>query len=415
MKLMRTRSTVYLDSNSGAPLDPLALTALRTYLDSPQDFSLSKFLSDDSLRNSNAHHSGSDAATIFGNHGSVHQFGQSAKRLIIEASDLIAKSIRAESKSHRLGDHIHFCSSGSRANFFAVQDALLFAREMNKRFFWITSAAEHSSNLDIIPYLQAMGIQTQILSVDKNGFPNFNEIKSIPNDVYCLMSLIWANNETGAILPLEKLPKNHRFALHLDGVQNWGKTDIDVANIPVDYLTIAPYKAGSISGLGVLYSKRRISKFIPKSGTNNMLGIVAAGAVAYGIDPSTYESKLLPLRILLEEKLLKIEGLEINCYGVDRIANTVNASFVQIGRDGLIPALDLEGFAVSAGSACMSGVTRSSHVLTAIGRTPEEAMASIRISLHSKSKKEDIIGFSRTLAKVVANFTNGKRGDNWRV
>jgi cysteine desulfurase len=202
--------------------------------------------------------------------------------------------------------------------------------------------------------------------------------------------------------------------LHVDAAQAWGKLPIDVTASPAQLMTFSGHKIGGLAGSGLLWLARGTAAraVIPgkqekgrRGGTENVAGIVAMGAAASAIDPEACASSLAALRDRLERAICeRIPGTLVNGGTAPRVGNTLNLSFEGVEGDGLVIALDLAGYSVSAGSACASGVLEPSHVLLALGRSRAQAMSAIRISLPPGTRWEELEDFVTQLEQIVGRI-----------
>ncbi len=209
-----------------------------------------------------------------------------------------------------------------------------------------------------------------------------------------MLSLLWVNNETGAVTDLERFSQwasNRGFLFHVDAAQAWGKIPMDVSQLGAHYVSVSGHKIGALPGTGALWIDRGVSVQSTicgkqekgrRGGTENLIGILSLGAAAKDLNPVAWDEQVRPIRDRLENAIYaRIDGTRINSRSAKRVANTINLSFEGVEGDGLVMALDLAGYSVSSGSACSSGVLEPSHVLMAMGRTPKQAMAAVRVSL----------------------------------
>jgi cysteine desulfurase len=307
-------------------------------------------------------------------------------------------------------EQLVFTSSGSEANQLAIRSVL----ESLERPHWITTPVEHDSVRQLLPWLQARGGSVSELAVDSEGLPIPSSIEAVWRPETALVSAIWVGNETGAVTDIAALAGHCRergVPLHLDAAQAWGKLPIDVEAIGAAMLTLSSHKIGAPAGTGVLWLKRgnKAQAIIPgkqekgrRGGTENLLGIVATGTAAKALNPAAWAARVTPVRDRLEAEILKrIPGSTVNGGRASRVANTSNFNFEGVEGDGMVMALDLAGYSVSAGSACSSGVIEPSHVLRAMGRSPKQAMAAIRVSLADAVPWDDLEGFVGALEAIV--------------
>jgi len=386
---MSQKNKIYLDSNAGAPLLPLVREKLKALLDHPS----------------------------LANPSSIHSDGRVAKKLLLDARESIAQSIF---KNQNSSDQIVLTSSGTEANQTVIQSVLTEAFVTKKRPHWITSAVEHDSVMQMREWFEAQGGIVTLVGVDLKGSVN---LKSLENEIIpestALVSLVWVNNETGVVSPVEevsKITKQNKIPLHLDGAQAWGKIELNYNELSPDYLTFSSHKIGAPAGVGIIALGKNV-KFAPlifgkqekgrRGGTENLFGIVGAGVAASTLNPKLYEESISPKREYLEQLLARlIEGVKINGMGSQRVCNTLNLSFEGVHGDGLVMALDLAGYCVSSGSACSSGALEPSHVLMAMGLSKKEAMAAVRVSLNYDISLQDIDHFVENLATIVNRIRN---------
>jgi cysteine desulfurase len=246
-----------------------------------------------------------------------------------------------------------------------------------------------------------------------------------------LLSLAWVNNETGVITDVQRavqLARGRGVArVHLDAAQAWGKLPIRLADLDADYVSFSGHKIGGLAGSGALWTQvgAPYAGLLPgkqeggrRGGTENLLGAVALGAAASELDPLAWAAELAPVREALERAVKQsVPGTRVHGEGAPRVANTSNFGFEGLGRAGLVAALDLAGYAVSAGSACSSGVPEPSRTLRAMGLDAGAASGGLRVSLgksHATAPREGgtlkgdpdwIAGFVTALGTAVAKLT----------
>jgi cysteine desulfurase len=389
---MPTRAGIYLDANAGASLKPRVVLALKSLFEAP--------------------------GTLVPNPSSIHAHGRVAKRLAAEAREKVAHSLGKSTDSEQL----IATSGGTEANQLAIRSALEPKLLAGEKVHWVTTPVEHDSCLQMVEWLEARGGKVSYLPVDSNGVPLLGEsvLVEIVRPETALISIVWVNNETGAVSPIEGLKsklagtKSPRALVHLDAAQVWGKKPLDVEKTGADYVTVSAHKIGGLAGTGFLWIGRGVplsSSILGKQekgrrgGTENLAGLVAAGAAAEEIDPIAWEARVKPSRDFLESEILaQIPSAKVNGGGAIRIANTLNLSFDGVEGDSLVMALDLSGFSVSSGSACSSGVLSPSHVLLAMGRTKAQATAAIRVSIEEPLEESRALEFVQALKRVISRF-----------
>lgn len=382
---MPARAAIYLDSNAGAPLSPHAIEALRPLF---------------TERNS---------AFIFANPSSLHSSGRSTRRIINQAKEKIARSLGSASP-----ESLILTSSGSEANQTVIRSVLETALKSEGKAHWVVSAIEHDSVLALIPWFEAQGGEVSFLPAGPRGEIQVQALGTCLRPETALVSLLWVNNETGVISDvgnLVPLLKASKAKLHLDAAQAWGKLPFLVEDLGADYVTFSGHKIGALSGTGVIW-KRSGAALTPliagsqekklRGGTENVLGALTLGAAAEGLDAGAFTRITGDLRDRLEKAVLdSIPGVWINGKESRRVANTSSLGFEGVSSDSLIMRLDLEGYAVSAGSACSSGSQKPSHVLLAMGQSESQALSTLRISLPSEVTWEMLEGFVNVLKDSV--------------
>jgi cysteine desulfurase len=335
----------------------------------------------------------------FGNPSSVHHFGQRAKAIVDEARSAVAALIGADP-----GDVI-FTGSGTESDNIAIR-GIAEALEPTGRKHLIASAIEHEAVLNTLKALARRGWKTTLLPVDESGIVSPDTLRSAITDDTALVSVMHANNEIGTVQPIPELAAiahEHRAVFHTDAVQSAGKIPIDVKALGVDLLSISAHKFYGPKGVGALWIRRGVRLQPPltggkqersrRAGTENVAGIAGMGVAAREaiakIDSEA--TRLAALRDRLEDGILKsVTGTAVNGVRSRRVPNTTNISFDRTEAESLLIALDLEGVAVSTGSACSSGTLEPSHVLKAMGFPPHRTQNSLRFSLGAGNTEADI-------------------------
>ena len=374
----------YFDHNATTPLAPEALTAM------------SRALAED-----------------FGNPSSVHQYGQRAKWLLDEARTAVAGLIGADP------GEIVFTGSGTEADNLAVRGAAEALETAGKRHL-ITSAFEHEAVLNTLKALGKRGWRVTFLPLDATGIVGPDALEAALTDDTALVSVMHANNEIGTVQPIPALARlaHARGALfHTDAVQSAGKLPVSVRSLDVDLLSISAHKINGPKGVGALWVKRGI-RLVPtmtggkhernrRAGTENVAGIVGFGAAATASRTklAMNAERLSGLRDALENGILsRVDGTQVNGAIAPRVPNTTNISFDGVEAESLLIALDLEGFAVSTGSACSSGTLEPSHVLRAMGLPAHRAQNSIRFSLGQGNNQAEVDALLARLPSIVAKL-----------
>jgi cysteine desulfurase len=277
----------------------------------------------------------------------------------------------------------------------------------------VTSAVEHSATLRICEHLEGEGFEITRLTVDAHGQIDLDQLAASIRSDTALVSLLWANNETGVIWPLEKLAavvQKTNAVLHIDAVQAFGKTPLQLEGLGVHFMSFSGHKVHAPKGIGGLYANRGVP-FTPllrgtqenarRAGTQNVSGIVAFGKAAE-LAASSFDSAL---RDRLETTLLaKIPGTTVNGDRAHRLPNTTNLSFVGIDSGDALILLDERGICCSAGSSCATGSGKPSHVLKAMGLTDAQAKSSLRLSLSRLTSSNEIARAIEILPAVIAKL-----------
>lgn len=376
---------IYLDYNATTPLDPRVLEAMIPYL-----------------------------REDYGNPSSIHSFGRKAREALDNAREQVAELLSANARE------IVFTSGGSEgANFSIKSTARSDLREKGNHF--ITTKVEHECVLESFNYLEKEGCRVTYLDTDPRGFIDLAELNEAITDETILVSCMHANNETGNILPIDRiahLVKEKGALFHTDAVQSAGKIDIDLRKIPADFISISAHKLYGPKGAGAIYIRDGMSQSISlnahihgggqergkRSGTENVPGIVGLGAACEiaRIQMKTDESKVRRLRdALLASVLHNVDRVKLNGTLENVLWNTLNISVEGIKGDSLAMSLDINGVAVSTGSACSEGIGNPSHVLSAMGRSKDEAASSIRISLGRFTEQDDINYVSDIIPRII--------------
>ena len=335
----------------------------------------------------------------FGNPSSVHHFGQRAKALLDDARTLVANLLGGDPSE------IVFTGSGTEGDNIAIR-GIAEALEPTGRRHVVTSAIEHEAVLNTVKALGRRGWRTTLLPVDETGIVSPDALRDAMADDTALVSIMHANNEIGTIQPIAELAaiaRERRAIFHTDAVQTAGKIAIDAKALGIDLLTISAHKFYGPKGVGAMWIRRgvRLQSALTggkqergrRSGTENVAGIAGMGVAAREALAKMGEeqARLRTLRDALESEILsRVSGTARNGSAEPRVANTTNISFDRIEAESLLIALDLEGIAVSTGSACSSGTLEPSHVLKAMGLPTHRTQNSIRFSLGAANTGEDV-------------------------
>ncbi len=358
---------LYLDHNATTPIDPAVRDAMLPWLENE-----------------------------FGNPSSVYSLGRRAAAALAKAREQVASLVGAQPSE------IIFNSCGTEATNTAILSAL--AIDPDKRHI-ITSTVEHSATIKLCEHLATRGYEITWLPVDNDGLLDPDRLEAAITSETAVISLLWANNETGVIFPVEEIAAiaaRKKVPLHLDAVQAAGKVPINLSELGVQYVSLSAHKLYAPKGVGALYVNRR-ARFTPllrgsqeeskRGGTQNVASIVAFGKAAELAQAHLLASaeRIGRLRDRFEKTILTtIDGVRRNGTDEPRLPNTSNLSFTGIEAETALLLFDKEGLCCSAGSACSSGSINPSHVLTAMGVTRDEARASLRFSLGRTSTDADI-------------------------
>jgi cysteine desulfurase len=346
----------------------------------------------------------------FGNASSVHHFGQQAKAGLDEARSAVAALLNGDPSE------VVFTSGGTEADNLAIRGAAE-ALEPTGRRHLIASAIEHEAVLNTLKALARRGWRTTLIPVDQTGVASPDRLQEIITDDTALVSVMHANNEIGTIQPISELARiaHARGALmHSDAVQSVGKIPVDVRALGVDLLSLSAHKFNGPKGAGALWVKRgtRMQPILTggkhersrRAGTENVPAIVGLGVAArLGTAKMAAEgARVGALRDRLEAGILgRVPGTAVNGAPLLRVPNTTNISFDRVEAESLLIALDLEGIAVSTGSACSSGTLEPSHVLRAMGLPAHRTQNSLRFSLGLFSTEGEVDRVVDVLPRLV--------------
>ncbi len=337
-------------------------------------------------------------AEVYGNASSIHHFGQMAKERLEMARRQTAALANCRAPE------IVFTSGGTEADNLALFGVVRHSKRPQRHL--VTTAIEHPAVLNACAQLEREGVEVTYVRVGASGVVDPDDIRRSLRPSTLLASVMHANNELGTIQPIAEIARITREAavyLHSDGVQTLGKIPVDVHSLGVDLYSMSGHKIYAPKGLGALFVRKgtRMSPILfgghhereRRPGTENVPGAVALGCAAEvaARDLVTHVTEVAALRDRLEKGILeRIPDTGVNGARGSRTPNTTNIYFDGIDGEALVIALDLRGFAVSTGAACSSGAVEPSHVLTAIGLTPERARASIRFSLGRSNTREQV-------------------------
>src|SRR5262245_29993380 len=353
--------------------------------------------------------------SAWGNASSVHHFGQQAKAAVDDARSSVAALLGGETSE------FVFTAGGTESDNFAIRGAAE-ALEPSGRRHLIASAIEHEAVLNTLKALARRGWRVTLLPVDQTGIVRPETLGEAIDRDTAIVSVMHANNEIGTIQPIAELAgiaKRHGALMHTDAVQTAGKIPIDVKALGVDLLSISAHKFYGPKGVGAMCLRKgvRLLPFVTggrqernrRAGTENVPGIVGLGAAAELATRKMREAtaRVRGLRDRLEAGVLAaVSGSERNGAAEPRVANTTNISFERIESESLLIGLDLEGIAVSSGSACSSGTLEPSHVLKAMGLPHLRTLSSIRFSLGADTTEADVDRVIRVLPPLVEKLRN---------
>ena len=350
----------------------------------------------------------------FGNPSSVHHFGQRAKALLDEARSAVAELIGAESTD------VVFTSGGTEGDNMALRGAAEAAEAAGSRRHVIASAIEHEAVLNTVKALTRRGWTSTLLPVGARGVVEPGALAAAITPQTAIVSVMQANNEIGTIQPigdLAAIAHEHGAIFHTHAVQSIAKIPVDVRTLGVDLLSLSGHKFNGPQGAGALWIRRgtRIVSTMTggkhernrRGGTENVPGIAGLGVAARlaRTKLKTEPARLAALRDRLEQGVLaRVPGAAVNGDVTARVPNTTNISFDGVEAESLLIALDLEGFAVSTGSACSSGTLEPSHVLRAMGLPSHRTQNSIRFSLGLGNTEAQVDALVECLPSVVAKL-----------
>lgn len=344
----------------------------------------------------------------YGNPSSAYALGREAAKALEEARAHVAALAGCRP------DEIIFTSCGTESINTAIQSAL--AVDPDKRHI-VTTAVEHSATLKLCEYLAQRGYEITWLPVDSAGMLDLERLAATIRPDTALVTLLWANNETGVLFPVHEIAdivRKKKAFLHVDAVQAFGKLPLSVADAGIHFLSASGHKIHAAKGVGALYVNRRV-KFTPllrgsqenarRGGTQNLASIAGFGKAAELALEHIGSRQVLDWRNAFEERMLSaVPGCSVNGDRTHRLPNTSNLSFEGVESEGALILLDEEGLCCSAGSACTSGSIHPSHVLKAMGFSNERARASLRFSFGRYNSPGDLARACELIPSVVARL-----------
>jgi len=382
VSLAKVPVMIYLDHNATTPVLPEVFEAMRPYF-----------------------------CEEWGNPSSAYKFGSKLKGVIETARAQVAELIGAQPRE------IIFTSCATESNNAAIHAAL--KANPGKRHI-VTSAVEHSSVLNYCKSLEKDGYRVTYLPVDREGLLKLADLENAITEETAVVSLMWANNETGVLFPVKEIGefcRSRGVLYHCDAVQAAGKVPIDVRKLPADYLSLTGHKFHSPKGIGALYVRRKVP-FSPlihgghqernlRGGTECVPLIVGMGKGAELARKQVpgYERKLRPLRDALEEGILRTSpNAELNGHKSQRLANTTNITFHGIESEALLILLDKEGICASSGSACLADSDEPSHVVKAMKPDSAASRQMIRLSLSTATTTVEVNNAVSAVERAAATL-----------
>lgn len=345
----------------------------------------------------------------YGNPSSMYSIGRSSRRAIETARKRVAELINCKSKE------VYFTSCGSESDNMALKGIAYANKEKGNHI--ITSKIEHPAILNSCKTLEKQGYRITYLNVDEEGNIDISELENSINEDTILISIMFANNEIGTIEPIEqisKIAKKHNIIFHTDAVQACGNIKIDVKEMGIDMLSLSGHKINAPKGVGALYVREGIEfdRFLDgghqeknkRAGTENVAEIVGLGK-ACEIAQTNLESHINKLKELrdfyISQVEKRIDNIKLNGPRDNRLPGNANISFKGVNGSELLLKLDEKGICASAGSACSTGSSSPSHVLTSIGLDSKMAEGTLRVSFGEENSKEDVEYLVENLENIV--------------
>nr|WP_320116106.1 cysteine desulfurase NifS [uncultured Desulfuromonas sp.] len=344
----------------------------------------------------------------YGNPSSIHWAGRDVKGAVDCARQQVADLIHASAQE------IVFTGCGSEGDNQALIGSYETLKEQGNHI--ITTAVEHPAVLDTCRYLEKKGARVTYLGVDSKGMLDLAELEAAITEQTILISIMWANNETGCLFPIAdigRIARKHQVRFHCDAVQALGKVPIDVAECGVDLMVFSGHKIGAPKGVGALYVRDGIEleslihgghqEQGRRAGTLNVAGIVGFGK-ACALAQQQFDDdvvRMKQLRDRLQQGVLALPDVYLNGHVDNRLPNTLNVSFSFIEGEGLLLYMDMVGIAASSGSACTSGSDGPSHVLAAMGVEDAMLHSSVRFSLGPQTTQDEVDYVLEQLPPIV--------------
>ncbi len=345
----------------------------------------------------------------FGNASSIHWAGREVKKYLDEAREKVAALMNSDPQE------IIFTGCGTESDNMAIKGVASTHQDKGRHI--ITSKVEHHAVLHTSHFMEGLGYEITYLSVDREGLIDLEELRRSIRPDTVLVTIMFANNETGTIMPVQEIGEicgEKGVMFHTDAVQAVGKIPIDLKKLPVDILSLSGHKLNTPKGIGAQFIRKgtKLSPLIHggaqernrRAGTENIpyiIGLGKACEIAQRDFQNRHES-LRKLRDRLQEGIFRaVPHVELNGHPTRRLPNTLNASFLYVEGESLLLNMDLEGIAVSSGSACSSGSADASHVILAMGKSPLVAQSAIRFSLGLTNTPEDVDYVLEVLPRII--------------
>ena len=379
---MSAGKIIYLDNNATTQVDPAVVAEMMPFL-----------------------------TELYGNPSSGYRFGKQVGKALDQARERVAALLGCEPSE------IVFTSCGTESTNAAINSALLMDRD---RQHIVTTRVEHSATLKHCEALAKRGTEVTWLGVDERGQVDLAELDRAIRPDTAMVTVMWANNETGVIFPVDEIAEIVRkkgALFHTDAVQAIGKIPIRLADAKINFLSLSGHKLHCPKGVGVLYANRR-TKFAPyligggqengkRAGTENVSSIVGLGK-ACEIAGKFMDHEATEVRGLRDEfeagVLARIEGAQVNGDVENRLPNTSNLAFENVDSEGVLMLLDQHGVCCSSGSACTTGSVHASHVLKAMGFSDDRARASLRFSFSRFNTRAEVAKALDILPQVIGKL-----------
>lgn len=347
----------------------------------------------------------------YGNASAIYSLGQKSRAAIENSRIKIAEILKTKPSE------IYFTSSGTESDNWVIKESL----NPREKHHIISSRIEHPAILNSLKAVKSLGSDYSLISVDQEGFVNLDELSEKIRDNTKLISIMFANNEIGTIEPIEEISKiagEKNILLHTDAVQAMGNVKFNLRDLDVDMLSISGHKLGAPKGIGILYIKEgtEISPFINggeqergmRASTENVASIVGIGRAledAYvNIDANIEYTR--DLRDYTIEKLLNIDGIILNGPREKRLPGNINITLKDTKPQTMVQYLDMYDICASSGSACAAGSINPSHVLRTIGRSEEDSLSMLRISLNHNNTREECDYVVEKISQGMKKFKN---------